>query len=254
MGVRGFSVSAEIAGIDERLVLLREALPLATGEKQSDEEAKAAENAEQRNKALLLGAVSKLPGLIDDMDNVVARSLLPPLLFELRRLELERSRLLAEQRRTDRALELRRQIIAAMEKQNELVNQSRGMFQRAIACPPDPAMPLDPAASAMFQQLPHECREHVAAALLQYARAWTHGAIPRREAEHRLVALAHERTLGEAEHNLRAWNELISSPLSQLVAIYSGGITDEMITDVVVGVITAAGWAGAIAGAKAVSP
>ncbi len=77
--------------------------------------------------------------------------------------------------------------------------------------------------------------------MLLYANSWSIGRLSQEEIDYKILGLRHIAVLDNSENALAQWENLISIPVSQLVALHGSGITPDEIARFISALGTTAG-------------
>jgi hypothetical protein len=105
-----------------------------------------------------------------------------------------------------------------------------------------PAPPEPPAATAAskcvegsltvarnFAQSTGPCRVAIARALIGYSELWTMGRIPAAQARWMALGVLHEQTIDESIATLEQWENVLETPISQLVQYHASGVKPDTL-------------------------
>ena len=70
-------------------------------------------------------------------------------------------------------------------------------------------------------------------ALVDYSEAWTIGRVQEELVDYQVIDARHSAALDSSDTALQSWNNLISTPLQQLIAYYGSGIKPETIANLI---------------------
>ncbi len=103
-----------------------------------------------------------------------------------------------------------------------------------------PASCTNNALNDAFEKEP-SCREGISRIMLLYANSWSIGRLSQEEIDYKILGLRHIAVLDNSENALAQWENLISIPVSQLVALHGSGITPDEIARFISALGTTAG-------------
>ena len=91
-----------------------------------------------------------------------------------------------------------------------------------------------------FEKKP-TCREKIGRILLFYANSWSIGRLAQEEIDYILIGVRHSSALDNSEIALAQWENLISVPITQLVALHGAGIKSDEVARFLLAIVNAAG-------------
>jgi hypothetical protein len=88
----------------------------------------------------------------------------------------------------------------------------------------------------------------IAKALMGYSDLWTVGRIPAAQAKWVALGVAHDQGIDESIATLEQWENVLATPISQLVTVHASGVKPDAIAQLMLQAAQALGVAAIAAG------